>query len=734
MTTVRATYQLALDVDGNELFDDALSDVTSDTVTPSPRGSLVKLAARGRAQSRPLTPPRAGGLTAELDNTASTYDPGVLTAGRFARLRATDPTTSTVHDLFRGPIDDPIQQPLLRRTVTQIRALGMLSALMNRRGISTALFEGITTDVMLGHVLDAAGWRKNLGPYIQGLADVVGYWPLGEASGDAIDGSGKGNDGTVTIGAGARDATALDDAGDGAIEFDAADTKVEIPDEANIQNVFDGGGWAFGIIDVDADGEGSQGRILDKVAWSVRVSSESGANLRIDFHYDFDGAADGHWHTAVDIPKDTTVGWIVSYDADAVGNNPTLYIIHGTTISTLTVGDGLTRATTPIGTRVTDVGSALVIGNNTGQAATFDGHIDEIALANAGITTAVAARLRARLQDAPRHLDTGKQTLEWAWLDHAENIFNYIARLLSTEGPGASLYEDGTGAIVFKNRHARVTEARSTAVQTTFNGAAGAAEPLISFPFSYNDGLKDVINTASMVRNLRSAAATGTLWSLGETLTLGANETWQKRIVQSQRIPFQAAIPPTSGAGDYTVSAGALASNPTLDRTSGSSCLLTLVAGPAGATITGLRVRGDSVPIDAEVEVADTLAAVGTDPERPPPPDFNVLPEVAVDGAQQLMNGLVSVRKDPRPTATFAVIAGRDAAAMTAALAREIGDRIRLVEPESGVDINAYVEQVAHQISAPARHLTVFGVEKATTAGPFVLDTSTLGGVDVLWV
>ncbi len=31
----------------------------------------------------------------------------------------------------------------------------------------------------------------------------VGYWPMGEASGDALDGSTNSNDGTVTIGTGA---------------------------------------------------------------------------------------------------------------------------------------------------------------------------------------------------------------------------------------------------------------------------------------------------------------------------------------------------------------------------------------------------------------------------------------------------------------------------------------------------------------------------------------------------
>jgi len=96
----------------------------------------------------------------------------------------------------------------------------------------------------------------------------------------------------------------------------------------------------------------------------------------------------------VDIPINTNIYGVLTYDADATGNNPTLYLYNGQSVSTLTVGSGLTESTgPPTGTRTTDASSNLVIGNNTGQTTTHDGEIDDVAIHDAALSETYALRI-----------------------------------------------------------------------------------------------------------------------------------------------------------------------------------------------------------------------------------------------------------------------------------------------------------------------------------------------------
>jgi hypothetical protein len=64
----------------------------------------------------------------------------------------------------------------------------------------------------------------------------------------------------------------------------------------------------------------------------------------------------------------------INYDNSLVTNDPVLYI-NGVPVA-------LTEDATPTGTRTTDVGANLLIGNNTGGLRTFDGEIAEVMLGN----------------------------------------------------------------------------------------------------------------------------------------------------------------------------------------------------------------------------------------------------------------------------------------------------------------------------------------------------------------
>ena len=727
---VAATYTLDADLDGDGIFETSLlADVVGE-------GRTLMRSVRGRDQARSLAPPAAGDCGFPLDDGPShgngAYAPGVtMAAGRPVRWRAA--YAGTTYDLFRGLIARPTQapQPSMRKTV-QCDLLGMLSRLAGKT-LSTALYSAITTDIAIGHLLDAAAWPKNFAAHLTGeLDNLAGYWPLGEASGDAIDGSGNGNDGTVTIGAGSRDQAALDDAGDGCIDFDGAATLVSIADDAAIQNLWDGGGSLLFLINLDSDGEGSVGRIADKSAWYLDAQDEAAGFVRLNFRVGFSGAA-GIWQTAVNLPISTTLIGVLTYDADAVANNPTLRIWDGDSWAALTVGSGLTETSTPVGTRTTDVGSALVIGNNAGATATADARIDEIALLSDTVTAAEAAALASRALDAPRHLDTGKTTLAWWWLDE-QDAFEALRALWASEGPGANVYEDGTGAIVFKNRHARVTETRSTAVQQTFRSATGAVEPLLSMPYQFDPGFLNVVNRCSATVKTRAAAASAEIWALGSTITLAASETRKYGARQADGTPFNAAVTPTSGGGDYTVSAGSL-SNVTLDRTSGASVTITLTAGSSGATVTGLRLRAASVPVTNTIQVEGTVdTAASQEQHGVQTYTIPLRAEVAVDDAQNFCNAVEGYYQEGRPTAVLTVLGNLAAARLTAALSLEVGDRVRVIEGNTSIDKQFHLERVAQQVDKPATHTTTLALEEVSAAAnAFTLDTSELDGGDVLW-
>ena len=229
---------------------------------------------------------------------------------------------------------------------------------------------------------------------ILGELGFTSYWGLGESSGDALDTIGVA-DGTVTLGSGVRNETALNvSPSDGSTEFDSANTKITAAAASAIDNIWDGGGSLFFMFDANSDGELSIGYVAVKNnGWNIRLQDEGSSLVRIRFEAEWDGSA-GWWVTAVDIPINTMIAGVLTYDADADTNNPTLYLWDGSAFTTRTVGSGLTETAPPTGTRISDTGDDLIIGSNVAQSRTFDGHIDEIGFHNGReITQAEATRV-----------------------------------------------------------------------------------------------------------------------------------------------------------------------------------------------------------------------------------------------------------------------------------------------------------------------------------------------------
>lgn len=337
-----------------------------------------------------------------------------------------------------------------------------------------------------------------------------------------------------------------------------------------------------------------------------------------------------------------------------------------------------------------------------------------------------------------RDLDMGKTTLLYWWLDN-EDAMTALVTLLNTEGPGAAVFEGADGAIVFRNRHSRVTDASSTTPQATFRDSG--VEPLIDMPFSYDPGLKDVVNVCTIEVNGRTTQAAQEIWALGSTVTLAPGEVRSyvarggsvRDTTTGQYIgPFTGAITPTTGGGDYVVASGSL-SSVTLDRTSGASVTMTLTAGASGASITGLRLRAQPVTVDSTTVVSNTIdasasiASHGTLSYK-----LAVRPEIAVNVAQDFANAVVGYYQDGRTTASVTLMANGDDARMAAALSLDIGHRVRVSEASTPVDAEMYVDRIEHRVLSPSIHFTTFGLEEADAGAYFVIDESELDGSDLL--
>ncbi len=245
----------------------------------------------------------------------------------------------------------------------------------------------------------ASQYLKRLGP--------VGYWPLGETSGDALDLGTAGNDLTVNIGSGTRGATALDAVGDGSLTFDNATTTVsDASPAAALDDLFDGGGSLIVSINPNSDGESSFGNIYARGDFSAHyhrlyVTGESGGAMFLNFAHHFSSAS-GVWQSSsAVIPVGETSIIAVAYDADATTNDPTFYVYNTTNgLLTLTVGNGLTEPETPSGTRTTVSGKRLDIGSDIFGNNTFDGEIDEVALLDHALSAAQAQRYLTLAQAA----------------------------------------------------------------------------------------------------------------------------------------------------------------------------------------------------------------------------------------------------------------------------------------------------------------------------------------------
>ena len=187
-----------------------------------------------------------------------------------------------------------------------------------------------------------------------------------------LDSSSSANNGTpsVTFPVAAHTTTFFD-----ALDFNGSSSLVTVTDAAPIQNLWDGGGTVEAWLTLDTLNNADI--ILNKwtigsSGWEVNISGPSGndAFLHLLSYWNVGGTL-AEWRTA---SRQTFLGVsthiAITYDADAAGNDPIIYI-NDTSVS-------VTEVTAPLAGRVSDIGDNLTIGNRSTATLAADGLIDDV--------------------------------------------------------------------------------------------------------------------------------------------------------------------------------------------------------------------------------------------------------------------------------------------------------------------------------------------------------------------
>lgn len=320
---------------------------------------------------------------------------------------------------------------------------------------------------------------------------------------------------------------------------------------------------------------------------------------------------------------------------------------------------------------------------------------------------------------ADRDLDVGATTVRWWSIDDAE-AWSSILDLIAAEGPPSLITVDPTGKVVFRDRHHRLLRTASNTSQVTFRDTG--TEPLFSAPMAYDQGWRDVYNDVSISVDERDPDPDlVAIWSSDLSYSLPSGTTYTIKAKASD--PFTGAIDPVAGV-DYQLRSGS--ATVTLSQTSGQSMTISIFA--SGATVIDtLQVRGYAVPVARTVQIAkNEPTSIATYGLKTWPDSIQL---ACLEDARAIGDIVLSYRSERLPIVTLTMIGDRDSR-LTQCLSRNLSDRVTVVDGETGLNRDFFIENITHRIPLGGLfHVTSFGCEAAPAPGvsPFTFDDATNG-------
>ena len=218
-----------------------------------------------------------------------------------------------------------------------------------------------------------------------GPTGPTAHWRLDETTGTIVVDSVGGHDGTLS---GATWSSGLFD---GALGFNAISDYVDLGADPTLDNIFDSGATVTAWINPAGWGEGGFGRILDKAdslgsnrnGWAFELY---GSQQALFFQHGFSGGIGDFQTPTGSISLDTWQHVAIVFDNSSDLNDPLLYIDG--------VAQTVTETSTPSGTRLSDSGITLTMGNYfIDFSRTFDGLLDDVRIYDRMLTDTEIAEL-----------------------------------------------------------------------------------------------------------------------------------------------------------------------------------------------------------------------------------------------------------------------------------------------------------------------------------------------------
>jgi hypothetical protein len=306
-----------------------------------------------------------------------------------------------------------------------------------------------------------------------------------------------------------------------------------------------------------------------------------------------------------------------------------------------------------------------------------------------------------------RDIDSGATIMRW-WVVDGDDAYTALTNIMAAEGSPSLITVDSSGSIVFRDRHHRFLLTASTTSQATFRDTG--SEPLLSAPLEYDQGWSDIVNDVSFdVDERNPESALGVVWSSELSYFVPNGTTYT--IVAASSDPFYGMITPVSGT-DYQLRSGSV--NVTISRTQGLSTIISIAA-TGDSVIDGLQVRGYLVPVSRTVRAtASDSTSITAYGRKAGPEDAGA---ASLEDAKAIAALAVAYRKDPLPIVTFDVVGATGLETrLTQNLARDLSDRITVVEAELGLNRAFFVENLTHRVrEAGLVHVTSYGCEAVST-------------------
>lgn len=166
-------------------------------------------------------------------------------------------------------------------------------------------------------------------------------------------------------------------------------------------------------------------------------------------------------------------------------------------------------------------------------------------------------------------------------------------------------------------------------------------------------------------------------------------------------------------------------------RLTSQSTIASMQALYAGVSLSTIKNRANVTRIGGITQIAADATSVAAYRPRDFPPITT--PYLSTDNqAMALGRYMVSTRKDARTVARDLDLDGLEPTALAALLARDLSDRVTVMDAGTGTNADFHIEQIEQRIAVPARHTGAYKLSKRDTAQPFILGQSILGGPDIL--